>query len=62
MKNGTKVNDKEVKNEDHKKYKELYKKHFDKEIDGTIKNKQRLMYKKVISSPPGPTKKFVGFL
>lgn len=27
----------EVKKEDHKKYKELYKKHFDKEIDGTIK-------------------------
>ena len=33
----TKVNDVEVKNEDHKKYKDLYKKHFDKEIDGTIK-------------------------
>ncbi len=38
--NSTKVNDLEVKNEDHKKYKELYKKHFDKEIDGTIKIKR----------------------
>ncbi|HRN27836.1 MAG TPA: hypothetical protein PLH53_03035 [Ignavibacteriaceae bacterium] len=36
----TKVNDVEVKNEDHKKYKELYKKYFDKEIDGTIKIKR----------------------
>jgi chromosome segregation ATPase len=33
----TKVNDKEVKSEDHTKYKELYESHFDKEIDGTIK-------------------------
>jgi chromosome segregation ATPase len=32
-----KVNDVNVKAEDHTKYKELYKKHFDKEIDGTIK-------------------------
>lgn len=35
--NSTKVNDVQVKNEDHKKYKELYKKYFYKEIDGTIK-------------------------
>jgi len=34
---GTKVNDNDVKIDHHKKYKELYKKHFDKEIDGTIK-------------------------
>ena len=33
----TKVNDKVVKQEHHKKYLELYKKHFDKNIDGTIK-------------------------
>lgn len=33
----TLINKVEVKNEDHKKYKELYKKHFDKELDGTIK-------------------------
>jgi chromosome segregation ATPase len=33
----TKVNDINVKEADHKKYKELYKKYFDKEIDGTIK-------------------------
>ena len=33
----TKVNDVNVKAEDHTKYKELYKRHFDKEIDGTIK-------------------------
>ena len=33
----TKINDVEVKKEDHKKYKELYKKQFDKELDGTIK-------------------------
>ena len=36
----TKINDVGVKKEDHKKYKELYKKHFDKEIDGTIKIKR----------------------
>jgi len=33
----TKVNDRVVKQEDHKKYLDIYKKHFDKEIDGTIK-------------------------
>lgn len=33
----TVVNDVEVKKEDHVKYKKLYKIHFDKEIDGTIK-------------------------
>ena len=33
----TKINDVNVKSEDHTKYKELYKRHFDKEIDGTIK-------------------------
>lgn len=33
----TKVNDRVVKQEHHKKYLELYKKHFDKNIDGTIK-------------------------
>ena len=33
----TVVNDVEVKKEDHVKYKKLYKRHFDKEIDGTIK-------------------------
>lgn len=33
----TKVNDRVVKQEHHKKYLELYKKHFDKDIDGTIK-------------------------
>ena len=33
----TKINDVKVKSEDHPKYKELYKRHFDKEIDGTIK-------------------------
>ena len=33
----TKINDVNVKAEDHTKYKELYKRHFDKEIDGTIK-------------------------
>ncbi len=33
----TKINDTLAKNEDHKKYLELYKRHFDKEIDGTIK-------------------------
>ena len=33
----TVVNDVEVKEEDHIKYKKLYKRHFDKEIDGTIK-------------------------
>jgi len=33
----TKVNDRIVKQEEHKKYLEFYKKHFDKEIDGTIK-------------------------
>ena len=33
----TKVNDRVVKQEQHKKYLEIYKKHFDKDIDGTIK-------------------------
>lgn len=33
----TKVNDRVVKQEQHKKYLEIYKKHFDKNIDGTIK-------------------------
>ena len=33
----TKVNDRVVKQEQHKKYLEVYKKHFDKDIDGTIK-------------------------
>ena len=33
----TKVNDRVIKQEHHKKYLELYKKHFDKNIDGTIK-------------------------
>ena len=33
----TKINDVKVKTEDHTKYIELYKRHFDKEIDGTIK-------------------------
>lgn len=36
-KGSTNVNDKPVKFEDHKKYLELYKRHFDKEIEGTIK-------------------------
>ena len=33
----TLINNIAVKKEDHEKYKELYKKHFDKELDGTIK-------------------------
>ena len=33
----TKIDGVDVKSEDHNKYKELYKKHFDKEIDGKIK-------------------------
>jgi chromosome segregation ATPase len=36
----TKINNVEVTKEDHKKYKELYKKYFDKEIDGTIEIKR----------------------
>lgn len=36
----TKVNNVEVKDLDHKKYKKLYKKYFNKEIDGTIKIKR----------------------
>ncbi len=36
----TKVNDVNVSSEHHKKYNELYKRHFDKEIDGTIKIKR----------------------
>ena len=33
----TKVNDRVVKQAQHKKYLEIYRKHFDKDIDGTIK-------------------------
>ena len=36
-KNNTKVNDVYVKSQNHEQYKKLYKRHFDKEIDGTIK-------------------------
>ncbi|MBK7631953.1 MAG: hypothetical protein IPJ23_14845 [Ignavibacteriales bacterium] len=36
-KNNTKVNDVYVTHEKHEQYKKLYKRHFDKEIDGTIK-------------------------
>jgi chromosome segregation ATPase len=36
-KDHTKINDVDVKAEDHTKYKELYKRHFDKEIDKTIR-------------------------
>jgi len=39
-KESTKIKDSRVKNEDHKKYIELYKRHFDKEIEGTIKIKR----------------------
>ncbi len=36
----TKINDVKIKSENHVKYKEMYKKHFDKELDGTFKIKK----------------------
>ncbi len=36
----TRINDVKIKSENHVKYKEIYKKHFDKELDGTFKIKK----------------------